>query len=530
MSADTVSVDFDERKIDAIFAELNQCGLPGAAVGIAIGGRPVYRKGFGLASMELPVALSPSVRMRIGSATKHFACLAYALLSEEGKCGFDDRIHEYLPELHPVVREISVRQLMGHIGGLPDAYDISMQLSGTGRSVTTSDLLSFYRDIDDLSAAPGTAWRYNNGGYVMLSVAIERIAGQSLEEVLCERIFSPVGMHDTRLRRWDSDFVPNSATLHMSTLAGGFEKSYLGTEFTGEGGMVSTVDDMLRWLAHMQAPAVGTPSTWKTMKTPQTLANGTSTGYGLGLMMDRYRGVETIAHSGGVMGGNSQMLKVPAANLDVVIMLNRHDVSGVQLVNEILDTCLQGLEPIKETRDRRFVMGTFRSPTSGRVIQLSVRKDKQIASIDGTDLPMEPDEQGVLRPPPALSLYKFTLTLVGDRTKPGALRFTDFGDVDELVEVTPPDGAGAPAIFGRYRSKWTGTDVTIRRGDQGPRLLSVGRFGSATYELECLANRLWRATSTTAMPLGGILTFDPDGSAFRLRTARSVELTFRRDA
>ena len=94
-------VKFDEEKVDSIFAELDQCHLPGAAVGIAVDGLPVYRKGFGLASMELPVLLSPTIRMRIGSTSKHFTCLAYLLLCEEGRAEIDDPIGKYLPELHP---------------------------------------------------------------------------------------------------------------------------------------------------------------------------------------------------------------------------------------------------------------------------------------------------------------------------------------------------------------------------------------------------------------------------------------------
>src|SRR4051812_30505439 len=96
-----VAVEFDERKIDAVFAELDQCQLPGAAVGIAIDRRTVYRKGFGLASIEIPHRLNPSMRMRIGSTTKHFPCLAFMLLCEEGRASLDAGIIEYLPELHP---------------------------------------------------------------------------------------------------------------------------------------------------------------------------------------------------------------------------------------------------------------------------------------------------------------------------------------------------------------------------------------------------------------------------------------------
>src|SRR6202022_3356579 len=111
----TLAVEFDEKKIDAIFAKVDQCQMPGAAVGIAIGGKPVYRKGFGLASMELPLVLSPSIRMRIYSTAKHFTCLAYMLLCEGGKAGIDDPIGNVLPELHPVTRKVTMRQLMGHV-------------------------------------------------------------------------------------------------------------------------------------------------------------------------------------------------------------------------------------------------------------------------------------------------------------------------------------------------------------------------------------------------------------------------------
>ena len=107
MCKSKIKVALDEKNIDVIFAEVNQCDLPGA-VGIAIDGKPVYRKGFGLANMELPVALSPSIRMRIHSITKHFACLENLLLCEEGKAGIDDELGKYLPELHPVTHKVTL--------------------------------------------------------------------------------------------------------------------------------------------------------------------------------------------------------------------------------------------------------------------------------------------------------------------------------------------------------------------------------------------------------------------------------------
>src|SRR3546814_15759765 len=92
-------------------------------------------------------------------------------------------------------------------------------------------------------------------------------------------------MTDTMLRPIDTDLVPNSATLHVPSPAGGYVRGVFGVPIGGEGGIVSTVDDMLAWLKHMSDPVVGTPETWRTMRTPLT-----SHGYGLGLIAGRHRG------------------------------------------------------------------------------------------------------------------------------------------------------------------------------------------------------------------------------------------------
>jgi CubicO group peptidase (beta-lactamase class C family) len=523
------AVEVSEGKIDSILAELNQSHLPGGALGIAIDAKPVYRKGFGLANMELPLALSPTTKQRIGSTTKHFACLAYMLLCEEGKAGVDDPIGRHLPELHPVTHKVTLRQLMGNVGGLRDVFDIAWVFSGIGRPVSSCDMLALYREIDDANAAPGTAWIYNNGGFLILSAVIERVAQRSLEDVLSERIFTPLGMHDTLLRRFDTDFVPNSATLHSGTPTDGFNRSYLGTEHVGEGGIVSTVDDMLRWLAHMDEPVVGTPATWELMKAPQLLANGTSTGYGLGLVTELYRGIETLSHSGAVMGGNSQMLKVPCVGLDVAIMLNRDDVSGVQLTNRILDACVTGLKPDIDPPTGLFSTGSYCSPRTGRVVQLFAKDRQQIASIDGFDLPFTSGDSDVLSPMPPFESLKQSVTLIGDRRQPRSIQFRDFGNVDELIPVRVMDKPDARAIIGRYRSDTTGTEATIRATRDGLHLGTAGRFGSAAYPLEFLADGIWRAKPLSKWPWGGIVSFDADRKTFRYSTPRTWALTFRRE-
>jgi hypothetical protein len=428
-----------------------------------------------------------------------------------------------------------MRQLMGNVSGLRDSLDISWLFSGITQAVSVADVLSFYRDVDDVNFAPGTSWCYSNGSFLLLTVAIERITGQALEDVLRERIFERVGMHDTLLRRLGTDFVANSATMHMVDPTGAYNRSYVGSALTGEGGMASTVDDMLRWLGHMDAPRVGSATTWGIMTTPQALNNGTSVGYGLGLVVCRYRGVERLSHSGGGLGASSQMLKVPSAGLDIIIMVNRHDVSAMLLADKILDACLPDLEPPKTVTTRSFPTGIFCSPTTGRVIQLGIYANRSVwikegqpfALIDGSEFPIESDDDGVFRPTGYSNYLQRSVTILGGPGHPTSIRFSDVGNLDDLVLVPPVKAHDIAPIAGRYRSESTGTQLTILEGENGPRLISAGRFGSTEFTLECLAHGIWRAKSPP-LGWGGILVFDRDNAGLRFSSSRIRMLSFRR--
>jgi hypothetical protein len=129
-----------------------------------------------------------------------------------------------------------------------------------------------------------------------------------------------------------------------------------------------------------------------------------------------------------------------------------------------------------------------------------------------------------------VSYLKLAITLIGDRQTPASIRFSDFGNHDELVAVPPAMEADVGAIAGRYRSNSTATDAIISGTPDAPRLSTTGRFGSAEFALECLADRIWRAKSTSAMPWGGILSFDRDGGRFHFSSSRTTALPFRRCA
>jgi CubicO group peptidase (beta-lactamase class C family) len=519
-----ISTRFDESDIDRIFAAVDQCHLPGAAVGIAIEGVPVYRKGFGLANIELPTLLTPSMRMRIGSTTKHFAALAYMLLCEEGHADIDDEIGRYVPGLKPVNARATMRRLMGHTSGIRDALEVTMLFNGTGIPVTDSEMIAYYETIEDADFEPGARWRYNNGGYILLNAAIENITGQPLDDVLRERIFTPVGMNDTLLRRWDQDFVSNSATLHFRNAAGQWSRTYMGMEISGAGGMVSTMDDMLRWLKHLRAPFVGSAETWRLMREPQLLNTGHSTGYGLGLFTERYRGVEVTHHAGGVMGGNSQMITVPEAGLDISIAVNRSDVSAITLAYSVIDACIEGLDPLSEPAIYEKRTGTFRSARDGRVVTLTATDDAHLLSLDGgTPLPVSPDAEGVLRLPAAASFLQQSVQIDGE-----AIVHSDFGLEDQLTEIETDSEAKLGAHAGSYRSDAVDTTIELSEDEHGARARSRGRHGSAVYVMTPISADIWRIEDRLSGTISAVIAFDADGRGLSLSFARMRDVRFRK--
>lgn len=512
----------DPEKLDALLAPYDRTDSPGFAVGVALGGTPRYRRGVGMASIELPVTLSPTIRMRIGSTTKHFCVLALMLLAEEDKLSIDDSPRRYLPELPAWADPMTIRQLMAHTSGMRDSLDLVFQSAGPGVSIEPDAQFKLLSRIDDVNFDPGAFWSYNNGGYVLLTKILERVSGKPFAEFLRERILEPVGMYDTVLRPLDTDLLPNSATLHVPKAGGGWSRGIFGPPISGEGGMVSTVDDMLRWLRHMSNPVVGSSESWAAMRTPLA-----SNGYGLGLITQDYRDLTTVSHSGGVIGGSSQMLKVIDHDLDVVVMTNgRSGLELYNLVDAIIDTCIPGAPESAETETKAPATGVFYSSLTGRMIELAEHDGRQVAVVGGMTLPATQDEQGRLKV--ALLPTDLRIRPVEASEKVEALEVTEFGKSERLERVEAPQDAAQCVPLGRFENKASEMIAVIDHGEETPSLHLSSAFGSMNYSLKPLGPDLWQMTSSTPMPLGGTLEFR--GNSVLFTTSRTFRLPFVRTA
>lgn len=455
-------------QLDALFQPFNRSDAPGLVVGIARHGRVIYRKAFGLASVQHGVANAVATRMRIGSTSKHFTCLAALLLAEDGKLDIDAPATRYLEDVRFPGAVPSLRQFMNHTSGMHDSLDLAVMANGTAQQ-TKGWQLRCMAQQQHMNFEPGNGQTYCNGGYHLLSIAIERRAGMSYEQFLKERVLAPVGMNATEPMPSDFRLLPGVATNHLPDPTGGWRVGQFPTEeIRGEGSLVSTIDDMLRWIAHLNEPkVVGSADTWRQMLTPPVLSNGLVSNYGLGLYRQSYRGVDVVHHAGGVIGGNSQMLTVPAHGLDIAIMVNGAPLNATEMGWKLVDLLLADvLQPDARRRpqlaDYARLDGTRYHGASGMMIGFAKAGEKDLGLSFNTSMPLPILwEQGELLrvgfEDAALGPLEFLKDeLSGSGEPPRQLSYRESGRVETLTRVDdakPVIAEVGKPLLGRYRSQ-----------------------------------------------------------------------------
>ena len=541
--------------LDDLFQPFNRSDAPGLIVGVAQQGKTVFRRGYGLASVELGVANTAWTRMRIGSTSKHFACLATLLLAEDGKLDVDASVRRYIPELPALEGEASLRQLMTHTSGYRCYLDVGFLADGMSIKPKGVALATQVRQTG-INFRPGEKMMYCNGGYHLLSLVIERVSGLPFEQFLEQRIFAPLGMIDTRSVPSDFEIHRGMAVMHVAQPDGSWRRGIFPTEeVRGEGAMVSTLDDMLIWLAHLRAAqkTVGNADSWRQMLQTTRLNNGVVNPYALGLMRHDYRGVEVIHHAGGVIGGTCQMITVPSLALDIIIMTNGVLASATELANQIIDAlageALSSPAVARPAAERfKPMLGVrYHSPGSGLGFSFGETPEGKLGLnfLNSQPLPLKERDGGrelalgfedmAIGP---LTLQVADLAESGEA--PAALALAEAGHVErfERMPVQPPTLAEAGATLpGRYRATDLDADAQLRfdgAGESAKLLLEVfGAYGTNTMELEAWSADVfgWAIAGTT-LPLRGLLSVERDGAgrvqAFRLDTPRTRHMRFER--
>lgn len=334
-----------ERRVTALFAPYAKPGSPGAVVGVMRDGEVEFCKGFGLASLELGVPIRPDTRFRIASVSKQFTVTAALMLAAEGKLKLSDPPHKYLPELPPL--PVTIDQMMRNSSGLPDFLEL-LRLGGHGldKPARPEDLFDACTRNRHLNFAPGSRFLYSNTNFLLLGLIVEKLAKKKLGEVLTERIFKPLGMAQTRLVAEIDAVIPGLATGYLGDREQGFRRAAHAYPQGGEGGLTSTVEDLLIWSRHFDRPTLG-----KTIPA-QLAAIAPLTGrhannYRRGVAVEELRGLATLGHGGLWPGFRTEFLRVPKAGLTVVVIANLGSIDPWRRARAIAALALEGNRKMK---------------------------------------------------------------------------------------------------------------------------------------------------------------------------------------
>ena len=320
-------------------AKTNPMPAPGCAVGVSLEGQTVFEKAFGLAEMEHNIPNTPQTIFESGSVAKQFTAAALVLLEQDGKLKIDDPVKKYIPELPDYGKPVTIRHILTHTAGLRDWGSV-MALTGAGRGdrvVTQPIALDVIYRQKALDFEPGAEYSYSNSGYQLAAEIVERVSGKKFGEFVGERIFKPLGMTNSSWRDDYRRLVPGRAQGYSKS--GPNEPWMLNMPImnvVGNGGMLTTVGDWLKWNAALDARTFGEPFV-AALETQGVLNDGRKISYALGLDVGSYKGIKEIAHSGGTAGYQTYLARFPEKKLSVAALCNGAPPFSGDIVYSVVD-------------------------------------------------------------------------------------------------------------------------------------------------------------------------------------------------
>jgi CubicO group peptidase (beta-lactamase class C family) len=326
--------------VDKVFAAWNNA-TPGCAIGVAENGVPVLQRAYGMADLEHDVPNRPDTIFEAGSVSKQFTAAAMILLARDGKVSLDDDVRKYIPELPVYQAPVTIRQMLSHTSGLRDWGNLG-GIAGRPRGAMTythAHVVDLLSRQTALNFAPGTRWSYSNSGYNLAAVVIARTSGMTFAEFSRTRLFEPLGLTKTSWRDDYARIVPGRA-IGYSMSVGRFKQDMPFENVHGNGGLLTTVGDLLKWQAALTSGALKGAALADEQQTVMKLNDGRELHYGLGVFRGIYKGVPEVYHSGATAGYRAFLTEYPSARLTIAVLCNAGNAAPATFVRQVSDLYL----------------------------------------------------------------------------------------------------------------------------------------------------------------------------------------------
>jgi len=332
-------------------AKLSPPAALGCAVGVSLSGRSVYEKAFGMAEIEHAIPNTPQTIFESGSVAKQFTAAAVILLSLEGKLGLDDPVRKYIYEFPDYGTPVTIRQLLNHTAGLRDWGSV-LALTGFGRGdrvvsqALAMDVITHQKGLD---FTPGAEYSYSNSGYQVAATIVERVSKQSFPAFTEERFFKPLGMTKTSWRDDYQRLIPGRAQAYTGPLAGPWRLLMPFMNVYGNGGMLTTVGDWLKWNAMLDSRSMGAPLV-EALETTGVLNDGRKISYALGVTVTNENGHRKVSHGGSTAGYQTFLSRYPDLKLSIAVMCNGASRNPAALERDIFNE-IAGPFPVPKPPD-----------------------------------------------------------------------------------------------------------------------------------------------------------------------------------
>jgi CubicO group peptidase (beta-lactamase class C family) len=374
------AVTVSEADVDRIFNRWTET-TPGCAVGVSVNGRPTLAKAYGLADLERDVRNTADTIFEAGSVSKQFTAAAILLLAKDGKLSLDDQVRKYIPEVPDYGVPLTIRHMLNHSSGLRDWGSVAA-ISGwprTTRAYTHSHVLEIVSRQRALNFTPGTRYSYSNTGFNLSAILVSRVSGMPFAEFTQKRIFGPLAMARTSWRD-DHQRIVKGRALAYSGDNGQFETLMPFENVHGNGGLLTTVGDLLKWNENFTSHVVGDAAFAREQETPGRFNDGRAHGYALGLMVRTRNGLREIAHSGSTAGYRAHLTRFADQKLSVAVLCNVSSGNATQYAEAVADLYLASqmkrATPAKATHtltatEAAAATGMFRDTVTGNAVTLT---------------------------------------------------------------------------------------------------------------------------------------------------------------
>lgn len=298
----------------------------------------IWAKGFGFSDLENRVPAKPESSFRMASITKTFTAYAVLQLVEAGKINLDAEVQTYVPYFPKKKWPVTVRQLLGHLGGISH-YKNAAAEEHIKEPKNTKEAIAIFQDFD-LLAEPGTRYNYSTYGYNLLGAVIEGASGQSYGDYLLKHIFEPLGMTDSRMDS-PSDIIPNRVRGYRTVEGRLINSEYVdvSSRFAG-GGTRSTVVDLIKYAQGMMAGKLVNDRTQRDMFTSMATRGGMLTGYGMGWFVRPWKGRYHVYHSGSQPETRTYLMIFPAEHFAVAAASNLEGPNPTAYVKRLAELVL----------------------------------------------------------------------------------------------------------------------------------------------------------------------------------------------